>query len=108
MSQNTGRARNFNDTATVAAGIAVNAVTSTLIAAANPDRLFLHVSGNSNNRNMFIKLQAAAIDDIQKGIYLSMTKDGSNRWEMPGDNIYTGEVSAITDGGLANVYVTEY
>ena len=56
--------------------------------------------------DVFVKLQAASVDDDSKGIMLS----NGLTWEMPTDAIYTGEVSCIKDGvgPSATIFVTEY
>ena len=104
----TGRNANVNDTATVADGITLNATTSTVIAAANADRIFFHVDNNFSDKAVWIKLQAASVDNDDKGIFLNEKEKGVTHWEMPPDNIYTGEISAIADDGNPTVYVTEY
>ena len=103
-----GRNTNVSDTATVASGIVLNATTSTIIAAANPKRIFLHVDNNFSDKAVWIKLQAASVDDDDKGIFLNEKEKGITHWTMPPDNIYTGEISAIADDGSPTVYVTEY
>jgi len=103
-----GRNTNRNDTASVPAGIILNATTSTVIAAANADRMFFHVDNNFSDKAVWIKLQAASVDNDDKGIFLNEKEKGVTKWEMPPDNIYTGEISAIADDGNPTVYVTEY
>lgn len=95
--------RSTNPTATIPAAISLNASTSTVIAVANTKRIFFAVS-NDSNQKIWLKLQAAGIDNLKKGIPLG--KGG--HWEMPIQNIYTGEISAIADVGIPNVSVTEY
>ncbi len=108
MSRLTGRSKNTNDTAVVVAGITLNSSTTVVIAAANPDRLFFHVHSNFPEKACWIKLQAASVDNVQKGIFLNEKEKGETSWEMPPDNVYTGEISAIADDGAPMVYVTEY
>ena len=103
-----GRNININDTATVADGITLNATTSTVIAVANADRIFFHVDNNFSDKAVWIKLQAAGVDNDDKGIFLNEKEKGATKWEMPPDNIYTGEISAIADDGNPTIYVTEY
>lgn len=96
--------RNFNQksSATLSGGITVS-TTSVVAKTANTDRRYLAISVVTNN--VFIKLQTAATDNDTKGITVS----AGETYEMPTDAIYTGEVSAIRDGGGdATIYVTEY
>ena len=104
----TGSNRNTNDTATIISGVTLNATTSTVIAVANPDRMYFYVDNNFSDKACFIKLQAASIDNDKKGIFLNEKEKGDTRWEMSPDNIYTGEISAIADSGSPTVFVTEY
>ena len=108
MALEIGGNTNTNDTAVVADGITLNATTSTIIAAANTDRIFFHVDNNFSDKAVWIKLQAASVDNDDKGIFLNEKEKGVTKWEMPPDNIYTGEISAIADEGAPVVYVTEY
>ncbi len=98
--------RNTNEAATVSTGIALNATTSTVIAAANPNRIFFSANNNDSVQAAWLKLQAASADDDKKGIFLP--KKGGLPWDMPTDNIYTGEISAVADAGTPVVYFTEY
>ena len=104
----TGRNRNTNDVATVSAGITLNSVTSTVISAANPNRLALEVNNNFSTQAAWVKLQAATTDNDKKGIFLNKKNSGESSYSMIPDNVYTGEVSAIADSGTPTVYVTEY
>jgi len=95
---------NTNDTATVSEGITINTSTSTTIAVANPDRLFFCVNNNNAANGAWIKLQAASVDNDAKGIFV-LSKDS---WQMPVDNIYTGEISAVADNTSDDLFYTEY
>ena len=103
-----GRNRNKNDTATVSAGITLNSTTSTVILAANPNRMSFDVNNNFSNQAAWVKMQAASTDNDKKGIFLNKKNAGISSWSMSPDNIYTGEISAIADSGSPTVYVTEY
>lgn len=108
MAQTVGRNTNRNDTAVLSDPIELNAVTSAKIADAKPvgsvpARTVFMVS-NPSNENIWIKLQAAAVDNDKKGIYIPR----GGYWEMTPDNIYTGEISAIAESETPNIYVTEY
>lgn len=103
-----GRNRNTNDTAAVSAGVTLNSSTSTVIAAANPNRIAFHVNNDDSIQACWVKLQAASVDNTAKGIYMGKKGEPDGRWDMSADNIYTGEISAIADLGSPVVYVTEY
>ncbi len=106
--------RNTNDVATVSSGISLNSTTSTTVAVANFDRTYFTINiDGSSSTCLFVKLQAASVDNDKKGIVLvrDLDEDGSYFrlfWEMPPDNIYTGEICAIATSGTPVVYVTEY
>lgn len=93
--------------ATVGAATALNATTSTTIAASNSKRRFIAIQSDGSQA-VWIKLQAASVDNAKKGIFISASPGVESRWEMPQTFIYTGEICAIADTGTPNVYVTEY
>ncbi|HDZ04834.1 hypothetical protein LCGC14_0370710 [marine sediment metagenome] len=103
-----GRNRNTSPTATVSGGITLNSSSSTTIAVANTNRVFLHVSNNDNAIGFWLKLQPASVDDDMKGIFISSKVGAIPFWEMPTDNIYTGELCAITEAGTFEIFITEY
>jgi len=110
MSQTIGRNINRNETATQAT-IELNSSTATKIADANLFRtvLEIYIDPGAGNNMIFIKTQAAGVDNLKQGPWLG--KDGviyENFWKMATDNIYTGEVSAISNSGTPTVFVTEY
>ena len=99
---------NRAETATIGT-VVLNATTSTLIAAANPKRIFFHVNnGVEPDKACWIKLHAASTDNTKHGIVVHEGAKGVGGWEMPADNIYTGEISAIAEATPCTVYVTEY
>ena len=102
------RTINVNNAATLSAAIELNTNTSVKIADDNPSRIFFRVCNEGATEAIWIKLQAASIDDAKKGINLAKKSDTPNHWEMPSDNIYTGEISAIAAANSPSVYVTEY
>lgn len=105
MAKQVGRNRNITDTA-VTDVVNVNSSTAQTLVAANPDRIGLIVS-NDSNQELWIRYYPAADDNDQKGIFLENNRSG--HWEMPTDNIYTGEVSVIMDsGGTKTISFTEY
>lgn len=101
------RVSNTNDESLIAGPI-VAGVASVKIADTNPDRMFFGVWTDGDNKAVWIKLQPAAMDDDKKGIWVEAKIGALNFWQMPPDNIYTGEISAISNGGNVNVFVTEY
>ena len=101
MAENIGRNRNFNEAADVKNGIQLNSSSSTKIADANPNRKYFHVNSNFSDKASWIKLQAASVDNTKKGIFLNEKEKGVTHWDMPPDNIYTGEISnSLCDGVL--------
>lgn len=100
-----GNNRSTNDTAFLSEAIAVDDVTTTTLRAATTnenERIYFSIT--VLGRSIWLKFQAASVDDDKIGIFVP--RDGY--YEMPINNIYTGEISAICDNGTANVYVTEY
>jgi len=97
-----GRTTNKTDTATVGAGIALNASTSTTALSLNKDRTYIALTVDGGD--VWIKLQAASADNLKKGTRLC---DGQT-YELPPDNIYTGEISAIAVSGTPDIYPTEF
>jgi len=108
MTAMVGRNVNSNDTAIINDGVELNTSTSMVIAPANPSRIYFHVNNDSSKEACWIKLQAASIDNDKKGIFLNKKEKPDTRWDMPNDNVYTGEISAIAEKGKPKVYVTEY
>jgi len=98
-----GRTRNVNNKAIISSGIALNSTTSITVQAENKRRIFFAIS-SPDNKDIWLKFQPAATDDDEKGIFIPR----GGYWEMPTDNIYTGEISAIAVSGTPTVYPTEY
>jgi len=95
------RTANTNDTATLSSAIVVGGATSVTLLSANATRVYIAIS---TDKDIWIKLQAASADNDKKGVFLAK----GLLYELPTDNIYTGEISAIAAGGAANVFTTEY
>ena len=115
MTTTIGRNINRADTNMICTSVNLNSSTAVKLADANPNRIFFNVNinGNASDTSIFIKLQAASVDNDKCGIWIGrrLDEDGSYfkvDWEMPSDNIYTGEISAIMQSGNYTVYVTEY
>lgn len=114
MSLVKGRNQNLNDEARVDV-VNVTSVSSVVIAPANPDRIAFTVclAHGASNEDVYIRLYPSADDNDLKGITLSRRLSGNDnldntRWEMSTDNVYTGEISAISVSGDVDVSVTEY
>jgi len=88
----------------ISPAIPLNANTSTKIADGDDQRSFFTVHNNDATNGVWIKTQAASVDDDKKGIFRGPGKS----WTMPDMATYIGEVSAIADAGTPDVYVTEY
>jgi len=102
MAKTVGRNTNRNDTATITAGIVMNNSTSVTIQSATSDRMGLTIF-NEGAGSVWIKFQAATVDNDKKGILIRR----NSIYEMPTDNMYTGEVSGIADAANGTVFPTE-
>lgn len=106
MTLRIARNRNTQDTSSVKDGIALNKNTAVTIVDANPNRIFIHVNNNDENFGIWVRELPADIDPtIKKGVFIR--KQGGKPYERSGDNIYTGEISAIADNDAPKAYVTE-
>ena len=103
MTKRIWRTTNVNDTAVLSSAISLNSTTSTTILSANSMRIFVNIS-NESAQDVWIKLQAASVDNNKKWIMIFKWTN----WQMPTDNIYTGEISAIWAFDSPDIYVTEY
>ena len=102
----TQRTKNTNDEATLSDAITLNATTSTTLdsGCTTSCRLYFAVI-NKTNFDVWLKLQAASVDNDKKGIFLPK----KSIWEMTADNIYTGEISGISDTAPSvDIYINEY
>ncbi len=102
------RITNKSTSALILPGQEVTSGASVKIADANPNRRFFYVHANGDSKPVWIKLQSAGIDDDKKGIWVERKAGVNPFWQMPQDNIYTGEISAIADSVAVDVFVTEY
>lgn len=92
-----------NKNASLSSAITLNGTTSTTVLVANEDRLNI-VFSNPSNQSVWLKQQAASVDDDKKGIFVF----ARSNYESPPTTTYTGEYSAIVDtGASADVNVTE-
>lgn len=98
-----GQNVNVNDEAFMSLGIAVG-VTSVPIATTHKETLRLTVT-NAGNKDVFIKLQAASVDDDLKGFLLYK---GTAADIILAPNVYVGEVSAIALLGTTTIFTVNY
>lgn len=109
-----GRNRNANDEATVTT-VEVNDTTASKLVDANPDRIHLTINldGGSAEEEVFVRFYPAADDDLKRGMVikrkiLGATSINDPRIVMEGDNVYTGEISAISESGTFDLHITEF
>ena len=102
-----GRNLNTTDTA-VSDIIGLSNTVAVTIQAANNDRIFFHVNNDNASHAFWLRLYPAAQDNIKQGIYISSKAGTTTSWEMPSDQIYRGEISAIAVTDSPDAYVTEY
>ena len=114
MTKKIGRNENTNDTATVTS-YNLNSITATTIALPNDKRIHFSVclDYGITDEDVAIRLYPAATDILARGEILTRRTASNDSlfrpsWTMLADNIYTGEISAITASGLMVVHVTEY
>ena len=102
MSRKIGRNRNTSDEAETNT-TALNDTTATKIKDAGFAFVRLEIV-NESNKDVYIKLQAATIDNLKEGEFLPR----GSVWEMPADQPYIGERSAIAVSGAPSVTVNMY
>ena len=114
MAQSIGRNQNKNDVASVTT-VEINDTTATVIVPANPLRIFLviNLDGGTAEEEVFIRFYPAADDDLKRGMVIKRKIIGATsindpRVHMEGDNIYTGEISAISESGTFKLHITEF
>jgi hypothetical protein len=109
-----GRNQNTNDIAVVTT-YTVNSTTATTISAVNLDRISfeVHLDPDSTDVEVLVRLYPAADDNLKRGNALVRDTFGAYSlfkpdWRMQSDNMYTGEISAISVSGNVDIHVTEY
>lgn len=100
--KNVGRTFNRSDEASQGT-VALNSATAVTVAVANATRISFRFD-NPSNQGVWLKLQAASIDNVKTGIFV----EKGEPWPMDRDNPYTGEISAIAAFGNPSVTFTEY
>ena len=103
MSLVIGRNRNTNNEATLSDAITLNSSTSIKILDSDTKRIYTGIS-NIGNQDVWLKLQAASVDNEKKGIFIP----SRSFYELPPDNVYTGEISAITMVGAGKIFITNF
>lgn len=105
MSENIQSTRNTNDTATVTDVIEITVDTAVAVSVANERRIYFSIQVQT--KGAYIRLIPAATGpNDRKGIRLI----NGQFYEMPVDNIYTGEISIINlkNNDKPKYSVTEY
>ena len=109
-----GRNVNSNDVATVTT-YEINSVTATVISVSKLRRIVFSACLDSDitSVDVYIRLYPAAADNLKRGEVLTRDTFGNSSlfrpsWAMTPDNIYTGEISAISLSGSVFIHVTEY
>lgn len=104
MTRLIGRNVNQDDDAIVNDPISVGNTAQTVLPP-NSERLYVAIS--ARQRDVFVRfIPASEEPNNKKGILVPR----NNTYELPTDNIYTGEISVITVQGnqSASIYVTEF
>lgn len=111
MTQTIGRNVNKSDEARVF-DVMLNSNTATTVIGPNKKRIYLNIDSCDAAGGSFVRLKPASVDNNKQGIYLAKNiaaeAPGRTFWEMSPDNIYTGEVSAISQSGALKLCITEY
>ena len=95
--------------------VAINSVTATTIAAARSNRITFSacLEPGATDIEVFIRYYPAATDNIKQGkdVLTRITLGNDHLFrpyhEMLPDNIYKGEISAITAAGTVNLLIAE-
>lgn len=102
MTISIGKNRNSNDSPTIGAGVALNSSTSTALVTTTDEHSML-IFTNDGNQDAFIKMQAASVDNDQKGFIIHK---GTTATLVLENVSYAGEISAITKAGATTIYTT--
>ena len=113
MTQSTQRIRNTTDETTTTT-VTINSLTATTILAANPKRMYARISLDSGlaNTEAFVREYPAGDDNIKHGELLMREISANHSLFKPlyvtlTDNVYTGELSAISMAGSFDLHITE-
>jgi len=114
MDASRGRNVNSNTEASVTT-VEINSVTATVIAVANNQRISFRtcLAPDTIDEDVVIRYYPAATDNIFQGDALTRhTAGNANLFNpthiMDKDNMYYGEISAMTLSGTHELFVTEY
>lgn len=114
MSRLEGGNINRNDEA-ITEIVEINSTTATKLLDVNSKRMYAAVwlIPDNSNLSVYVRKYPAADDNIKKGAVLTRdTLSNSNLftplWETKASNVYTGEISAISESGTFNVIVEEF
>ena len=110
MTATIGTSTNKNSLANVLSAISVDSTTAvTLLAALDLPLELPYISVeivNRGNRDLWVRYYPASDDNIKRG---KVVKAGESKAIIDGSDIFTGELSAIMDSGIArDVFVTWY
>jgi exosome complex RNA-binding protein Rrp4 len=108
MTFNIGAERNTSTEVSTIGPVITNATTAVTLFPANPNRVYMVVMNMDSSKRVWVKLQAAAIDNMKNGIIITGTNFAGKPFTLQAPNIYTGEVSVIADAGTPSVYAVEF
>ena len=107
MTKKIGRNKNWNDSSVITK-VTINATTATKLLDAKSDRMSVTISADNDIypeqfQKVWVREKSASVDNTKEGDLLfpggSMT--------MKVDNVYTGEVSAISEKRDIDLFITE-
>ena len=99
-----GQNINTNDSASMPSGIAVNSSTSTTLITTTDKTMRVSMT-NDGNQDVFLKFQAASLDNNKQSIILHK---GTSTDVVLAPNIFVGEISAIARAGNTTIFVMSY
>lgn len=107
MALKIGRNVNTNDEASVGSVTTISGANASVASAVNSSRIYFGIW--VQRRDAWLRFQPASDDPSErKGIKILR----NNYYELPTDNIYTGEISILADGAApsqsAEISITEY
>ena len=104
MAQMIGKNENINDaSAVLGSGVQAGTGTSIALVTLTKDDSLLILTNNSN-QDAWIKMQAAAVDNVKKGFLLY--KGTTTELNLDASTRFVGEISIIADNGNTEVHTT--
>ena len=88
--------------------VTLNTTTAVTLVPINDRRIMFEVNNNNASHAFWLRFYPAAQDNLKQGIYISSKAWNRTFYTMPVDNIYTGEISAISETDSPIAYITEY